>query len=293
MSYFTGSKSPTKLSSGENDRLMKIEQIEICVTGISNKVSMAYRSGHLDPVLFLHGFGGSKEDYVDFTFQKAFQGRPLIAYDAPGCGKTICSDYTKISIPFLVDLAEGVLDQLGVQQFHLVGHSMGGLTALLLAQKCPNRVLSFINMKGNLGPEDCFLSRQILNYSNDDPDKFLDQFIERARISPYYSSSLFAAGVRGKVHANAVQGIFESMVRLSDHTDLLGTFLTLPMPKMFMFGNQYSCLSYLPILREHGVEIGEIPECGHFPMYSNPIEMWKRIALFIIPGQSCHNNINQ
>jgi pimeloyl-ACP methyl ester carboxylesterase len=34
---------------------------------------------------------------------------------------------------------------------------MDGLTALLLANRHPDRVLSFVNIKGNLAPEDCFL----------------------------------------------------------------------------------------------------------------------------------------
>jgi pimeloyl-ACP methyl ester carboxylesterase len=28
------------------------------------------------------------------------------------------------------------------------------------------------------------------------------------------------------------------------------------------------------------VELAEIPACGHFPMYSNPVLMWERIARF-------------
>lgn len=32
---------------------------------------------------------------------------------------------------------------------------------------------------------------------------------------------------------------------------------------------------------EEGVELAEIPESGHFPMYSNPVEMYRRIAAFL------------
>jgi pimeloyl-ACP methyl ester carboxylesterase len=278
MSYSSAIKSKTILVGKGHDASVATTQLDLCVASIQNKIPVTYRGGHLEPVLFLHGFGGSKEDYVDFTFHEAFEGRPFIAYDPPGCGEGMCEDLSGISIPFLVDVAEGVLDMFGVERFHLVGHSMGGLTALLLARKQPERVLSIVNIKGNLGPEDCFLSRQILDYSEDNPDIFLDRFIERARASPHYSSSLFAAGIRAKVRAGAVRGIFESMVPLSDRTDLLGMFLSLPVPKLFMYGNQYSSLTYLPILEKNGVELAELPQCGHFPMYSNPAEMWKRIA---------------
>jgi pimeloyl-ACP methyl ester carboxylesterase len=68
------------------------------------------------------------------------------------------------------------------------------------------------------------------------------------------------------------------MVDLSDRGKLLERFLGLPAPKMFMYGEQNNALSYLPALAEGGVELAEIEQCGHFPMYSNPPRMWARIA---------------
>jgi pimeloyl-ACP methyl ester carboxylesterase len=48
-----------------------------------------------------------------------------------------------------------VLRELGIERFHLVGHSMGGLTALLLASQEPSPVLSFIDIEGNVAPQPC------------------------------------------------------------------------------------------------------------------------------------------
>jgi pimeloyl-ACP methyl ester carboxylesterase len=129
-----------------------------------------------------------------------------VAYDASGCGETTCGDLTAISIPFLVDTALAVLDRLGVERFHLVGHSMGGLTALMLASRHPDRVLSFVDIEGNVAPEDCFLSRQIISHPTADDEAFLDDFIARNRRSPAYASPLFASSLRHKVRAGAVRG---------------------------------------------------------------------------------------
>ncbi|MER6617728.1 hypothetical protein [Streptomyces xantholiticus] len=68
------------------------------------------------------------------------------------------------------------------------------------------------------------------------------------------------------------------MVDPSDHGKLLDRFLGLPAPKMFMYGEQNNTLSYLPALAEGGVELAGIDHCAHFPMYSNPPQMWARIA---------------
>jgi pimeloyl-ACP methyl ester carboxylesterase len=247
------------------------------VDGVTVDVATIGRSGPLEPIVFLHGFGSTKEDYADIVHYPAFDGRPFLAWDAPGCGESACGDLSKVSIPFLVATTEAMLLTHGIGRFHLVGHSMGGLTALMLAHAHPGRVLSFVDIEGNVAPEDCFLSRQIVDYPSDSAERFFDDFIERTRHAPAFASALYAASLRYKVKAGAVAGIFRSMVDLSDHGALMDKFLALPMPRMFMYGQQNASLSYLPSLRAQGVRLAEIPDCGHFPMYSNPVLMWRAI----------------
>jgi pimeloyl-ACP methyl ester carboxylesterase len=256
------------------------QQLNLKVDGVGLTVATAGRGGERAPIVFLHGFGSTKEDYADIALQRAFAGHPVLAYDSPGCGETWCEYVPEISIPFLVKTAQTVLRHAGIRRFHLVGHSMGGLTALLLAHQDPGRVLSFVDIEGNLAPEDCFLSRQVLTHPSNNDKNFLDDFIERTRRSPSYASALFAASLRHKVRPGAVHGIFDSMVDLSDHGDLMAKFLSLPCPRMFMYGEQNSSLSYLTKLGANGVELAEIPYSAHWPMYSNPAAMWERIAQF-------------
>jgi len=252
--------------------------LELSVGGIAVRLATMQRAGNRVPVVFLHGFGSTKEDYADVAFEPAFEGRRIFAYDAPGCGETACDALSAITIPLLVATARAALDAARIDRFHLVGHSMGGLTALMLADAEPDRVLSFVDIEGNIAPEDCFLSRQILTQPADDADAFLDGFIERTRRAPDYASALYAASLRHKVRAGAVCPIFRSMVDLSDHGDLLSRFVGLPFPRMFMHGDQNAHLSYLGTLTANGVDVAPIPRCGHFPMYSNPEAMWRHIA---------------
>lgn len=257
------------------------ESLDLSVNGIEAAISTVRRNGPSEPILILHGFGSTKEDYLDISLVKDLAGLPFILYDIAGSGQSTCTDYDKVSIPFLVNLAEEVLKHYGIKKFHLAGHSMGGLTALMLAQKHPDAVLSFINIKGNLAPEDCFLSRQVLDYPSHNPDDFFKEFVERTRKSKQWGSGIYASSLPAKVRPEVTRPIFESMVHLSDTEDLLNIFEGLPCPKMFMYGEQYNNLSYLPRLREAGVVLAEIPQAGHFVMYSNQVEMWKRFAEFL------------
>ncbi|KAH8086572.1 Alpha/Beta hydrolase protein [Filobasidium floriforme] len=274
--------------------------LEICRTKISlstvRRIDLDFHlhERSLPPIVFLHGFGGTKEDYLDIQFQDRFNGRSFLAYDSPGHGESTCDDPTRISMSFLVDVAEALINALlgSSASFYLVGHSMGGLVSLLLAQKCrKGRVLGFVNIKGNLAPEDCFLSRQIYQYPSDSETAdgaakdFLEAFLDRAKRSGYYGDPIYAAGFLSKVpNIHIVRPTLTSMVSTTDNATpgLLDQFLALPCPKMYMYGEQFSSLSYLPKLeQEEGVELAMIPHAGHFIMYTNPVGMWDRIYGFI------------
>ena len=154
---------------------------------------------------------------------------------------------------------------------------MGGLTSLMLAHGDSSRVLSFVDIEGNIAPEDCFLSRQIHDHRRDDDARFFRDFIERTRLASDPASALYAASLAHKVRTGAVRGIFESMVDLSDNGQLRDKFLALPFPRQYMYGVTNSHLSYLKDIATQGVHLACIPDCGHFPMYSNPVLMWQQI----------------
>ncbi len=253
----------------------------IALEGVKMDVSAIGRNGTGEPIVFLHGFGSTKEDYADIVHFPAFDDHRFLAYDAPGCGATRCSEVTSVTIPFLMKTCIEMLDRESIDQCHLVGHSMGGLTALMFADAQPERVLSFTSIEGNIAPEDCFLSRQIIQHPDPDPVAFFDAFAERVRCIAAHGTALYATNLASKVRPAAVHGIFTSMVELSDHGDLMNRFLRLKCPKMFMYGSQNSSLSYLDDLEANGVRLAEIPHCGHCPMYSNAPAMWGELSEFL------------
>lgn len=253
----------------------------------SVRLAYLYRSGPKPPLVCLHGFGSTKEDYADLAMRPEFDERSLIFWDAPGCGASEVSAAQLLSIPFLVKVAVAACDALGLERFHLSGHSMGGLTALLLAHEHQNRVLSFMDIEGNIAPEDCFLSRQIIQHPGKTPAAFAEGFIDRVRHRTEFGSALYAAALPAKVQDTTFEPIFTSMVDLSDNTPLMDMFTGLPCPRAFIYGAQNSHLSYLGDLPSKGVDVIEIPQSGHFPMYSNPIALWTVMADFLEKQDAC------
>lgn len=260
---------------------MHLCETRLTLHGVDLDLSFLRRAGSRTPLLCLHGFGSTKEDYADLAFRADFDDRDLIFIDAPGFGASSISDPSALSIPFLVETAIAFCDEIGVAKFHLSGHSMGGLTALLLAHQFPDRVVSFINIEGNVAPEDCFLSRQIVEHPAPSAEAFLEGFIARVSDRPEYAARLYSLGLRSKLRPRSAPPIFRSMVDLSDNTDLMSKFAGLTCPRLFVHGEQNAHLSYLGQLPAYGVEVCEIPHAAHFPMYSNPPVLWSALAAFL------------
>lgn len=260
---------------------METECLDFVVEDTRVRLSCSRKDGAMRPLVCLHGFGSTKEDYADLAIRPEFQDRSVICWDAPGCGASQVSEPGALSIPFLVKVALAACDTMGIDQFHLSGHSMGGLTALLLAHEHPDRVLSFIDIEGNVAPEDCFLSRQIIQHPAETPEVFAKRFAQRVRRRAEYGSGLYAAGLSAKVRDTTYEPVFRSMVDLSDNAPLMQMLSELSCPRRFIYGEQNRHLSYLDDLADMGVEVVEIPQSGHFPMYSNPPALWAAMADFL------------
>jgi pyruvate dehydrogenase E2 component (dihydrolipoamide acetyltransferase) len=104
------------------------------------------------PVLLLHGFGADLNTWM-FSQPALAEGRRVIALDLPGHGGS-AKEVGAGNPGRFTDAVEGAAGVLGIEQAHLVGHSMGGVIAASLALRRPELVatLTLIASAG-LGPE--------------------------------------------------------------------------------------------------------------------------------------------
>lgn len=97
-------------------------------------------TGSGDPVLFIHGLTWDHTLW-DNQVDALKGGYRCIAVDLIGHGQTpdVDHDYSFFD---LADYMAGFLDGLGIEQAHIVGLSMGGMTAMPLALEHPSKVRS-------------------------------------------------------------------------------------------------------------------------------------------------------
>jgi pyruvate dehydrogenase E2 component (dihydrolipoamide acetyltransferase) len=93
-----------------------------------------------DVVLLVHGYGGDRNSWLFLQEPLAARHR-VYALDLPGHG-TSSKDVGTGSVGMLADMVLGVLDAIGAEHAHLVGHSLGGAVAVAATARDPRRISS-------------------------------------------------------------------------------------------------------------------------------------------------------
>lgn len=232
-------------------------------------------------VVYLHGLGCSKNDFAEAINSPELKEYTLVGFDFPGCGKSSYLDGLRLKMDDLVEITHSIISKLQIDEFIIVGHSMGGLVALLYAERYGEHVKGFINVEGNLAPEDCFFSREVAQHSFTYFTSTLFKSIKQKLTHSLNRGFRKYAGTLEKASERAFFECCPSLVEYSDHGNLIQRYTALKMPKLFVYGSANRTLSYLPLLKKSGCEVVEIPQSDHFPFYDNPHAFYRAIAAFL------------
>ena len=105
------------------------------------------------PIVFIHGLGcASSFDYVEIANKKEFLGHRRILVDLLGAG------YSDKPLDFIYEVKNHAkylsefLEDLGLEQVIVFGHSLGGAIAIELCSLCEERIERLILTEPNLDP---------------------------------------------------------------------------------------------------------------------------------------------
>ncbi|MFA5135104.1 MAG: alpha/beta fold hydrolase [Patescibacteria group bacterium] len=128
----------------------------ITVQGIRTFVEdVGPRDGEV--VLLIHGFGGGTFNWRYTIPALSRAGYRAIAFDLKGFHLSDKSGEENYSLPSQAAFVSAVLDELGIERFNVVGHSMGAHVAALFALQNPDRVKKLIIVDGAIMTEDSSL----------------------------------------------------------------------------------------------------------------------------------------
>jgi pimeloyl-ACP methyl ester carboxylesterase len=97
------------------------------------------QAGVGDPVLMLHGLGGTKASFLPTVGALAPQGRRVIAADLPGFGDSDKPIAARYDAKFFSQSVIALMDALGLERTDIVGHSLGGRVTLEVVMHAPER----------------------------------------------------------------------------------------------------------------------------------------------------------
>jgi pimeloyl-ACP methyl ester carboxylesterase len=123
-----------------------------------NGLSVHYKEfGQGEPVLILlHGFGASEFSWREVTGPLSHEGR-VIVYDRPACGLTgrplhgEWNGTNPYSVQGNIELLDGLMEELGVENATLIGNSAGAGVAAAYALEHPDRVQGLVLVDPALG----------------------------------------------------------------------------------------------------------------------------------------------
>ena len=261
---------------------METKKLEITYRDQPLEIEYFIRLGRNETILYLHGLGCSKNDFLKATTTGELQAYTLVAFDFPGCGNSSYLDNITLGIDDLVEITNIIISKLSLGDLVVIGHSMGGLVALLYIQRYGEYIKGFINIEGNLASEDCFFSREITKHGF---AEFIDTVFRNFRQKLSRSNNKgFQKYIDTLEKYSSPKAFFDycpSLVNYSENGNLIQRFTDLKIPKIFIYGSENNWLSYIPQLKNKGCEVVEIANSNHFPCYDNPQDYYKVISNFL------------
>lgn len=239
--------------------------------------------GSGQPLLMVHGFTGAKEDFGDHAPRFAEHSR-VVLFDHRGHGASDKPDdpdgYT---LDRLVADTLTVADDLGLGQFALLGHSMGGMVARRLVLEHPERVHGLVLMDTSPGmppsiePELALLAADValadgmtvLRRILDEADTLgseADKRVQRER--PGYME--FNARKWADVAPGAYAGLLRSMINQPDQHAQMHTITC---PTLVLVGEEDqhfvpAARAMVDVLRDARLVV--VPDAGHSPQFESP-----------------------
>lgn len=250
----------------------------------SKKFTLEYfdREGELQTILLLHGLGGAKENYYEACKSAALAGHRLICMDNPGTGNSTYYEDMPLNVDDLTEITALFIAQLELNDFVLIGTSMGGLTTLLyLKHHGTKKVKAYINIEGNLMPEDCMFSSKVVQYRFEEFEQLFPSKIKEMVSNGNTGYHIIANNLALNTNVRSYFEYSFQTVAYSATGALLDQFIQLELTKLFIYGEHNSKLTYIPTLLKHNVPTRSISGSDHFIFYDNPKELYETIGAFL------------
>lgn len=248
------------------------------------------KTGQGEHVILIHGFPNDGSAWNNIVPALAARYH-LILPDLPGAGQSPAPE-APLTIALMADAVKEVMKQEGIEKAVLVGHSMGGYTAMELAVRYPDKVqgLSLVHSLASADTEEKKENRRkainLMGKGIAEQEMFLKGMSQNlfaasfAQAHPEVVKSVVDRGMR--LPASSLTGFYQAIMDRSDKRDALSTF---DFPVQWIIGDEDNATPMKDALQQcHMSRISKVSvysPCGHMSMDEMPERLSADILSFL------------
>ncbi|MDW8067555.1 MAG: alpha/beta fold hydrolase [Anaerolineae bacterium] len=228
------------------------------------------------PVVFIHGWLGSWRYWMSAMDDLSERYRAY-ALDLWGFGDTERRQ-DGYSLSAYVDLVEQFMEELGIAQAVLVGHDLGGVVAIRLAARAPERVDRLVAVSTPLVGS--AIAPSLANFSNHHNGEWLSRILGRRQASAYPEVQMEASKTDLTALIRSIQTVCTE--------DLRPELESFPFPVLLVYGKND------PLIRppedhwvnqwEENIYLVSLEDSSHFPMLDEATRFSRLLRQFLALG---------
>jgi len=262
-----------------------------------------FREGKGQPLVFIHGLGGSLnnwKDSYDFFLEKGFQ---VIGLDLPGYGKSF-KPKSKMGIPYYGQVLKDFIQFLKLKELPvLVGNSMGGHIGIYYAAKYKSRLKGLVLVNSSGLNEMNFLQELLVNFTFEQSriGAILKHLTDLSTLNLFYDISCPNARVfveeqkemsKRQDYPLYCYALEESTQAMMNYPvkDILSE---IKVPSLILWGENDRLIPSFYSEQFHkglqGSTLHYIKKCGHIPEMEKP-EVFNSLLLEWILGSNLQNS---
>ncbi|MEM6454267.1 MAG: alpha/beta hydrolase [Acidobacteriota bacterium] len=292
----TAADAPNRTAPGGPGDRRRLRVAHDVRAGLATRARREESAAPRGTLLYVHGLGESSLGFEAVIGDDRLADWRHLAPDLPGYGKTAWPDASVDadgrSLAAHVEALVAWLDALGeTAPVVVVGHSMGGVIAVMLAERHPTRVRAMVDVEGNVSLDDCGYSRRFGAYETVDallPDAhaaLLDDIYRMGVDDPAhraYHVSLRLCDPR-TLHRNSLDLVQQSSTeRLEPAQTLARRRGALSTPLHYLYGAPRGTgARSRAMLDDAGVAYEAIDDAGHWPFLDQHDAFVAALARFL------------
>lgn len=233
--------------------------------------------------LLLHGLGDDHTAFPEAVIEDLARDHEVLVPDLVGSGQSRPGPDFDFCLASQAAVLEEILGRHSLPgPLLLIGHSLGGALATLLAGGSASRISALVNVEGNLCVEDCFLSRRAVQAEASGYFARWWQLLPAAifRLNGHQPAVTRYLNALSRMEPEAFLASSRDLLHLTRANMLAERYCSLDVPRIYFHGDTHSAEKQA-FLETHGLDTAPMPGAPHWLVEHDPYGFLDRLRAWL------------